>query len=126
MNNLSGEDWRNIFLGIIAGMTTIITTLGPILIKHWIKKGEISRAQAVATVLEVSVNAQQQTAQALGEMKIVTDATHKIANSRYDEIRRELKASNARVVALLRQIAEGKGQTSAIVAAAIPKKKKRK
>lgn len=109
--NLSGDDWRNIFLAIIAGATTIITTLGPLLLKFWMDKAAKQREAVASNVATLQATA---------------DATHQIVNSRYDELKRELEKSNQRVEDLLHQIHKGrpKGDVSSIVAASVPKKLK--
>lgn len=109
---LSGEDWRNIFLAIIAAMTTIITTVGPLLIKYFMDKAAKQRDEAAANVTRLQATA---------------DATHGIVNSRYDELKQELEKSNQRVEDLLQHLSKKprpKADTSSIIAASVPKKLK--
>lgn len=113
LEGLSGEDWRNIFLAIIAATTTIITTLGPLLLAKWRAVDKTERAQVA------SVNAQTSS----------TIATiHEITNGRFEAMRDELRKSNEQVVHLLQKLAADPERATSIdfpsstfVAAPIPK-----
>jgi hypothetical protein len=95
---------RDVLLAIIAGVVTITVTLGPIIINRWMDRLKAEREAAAATVAaaaaivaqkveEVKIAAKA-TSVGIAALQVTADKTHIIVNSRYDEIREELRKSN--------------------------------
>ena len=100
---------RDVLLAIIAGTVTITVTLGPLFINRWMDKLKEEReaaaekvataareaAASVATKVEGVRVETVEARRAVAKLQVTAEATHEIANHRYDEIREELKTSNA-------------------------------
>ena len=143
------SDYVPVWLSVVGSLGTILTLIVTYFLNRQTAKGVATKvadvaiaaatvatkvdevavaAGAVATkVEEVAVAAQSQVA-GTARLQETADATHKIVNSRYDEIREELKKSNdnnAKLTMLLAKagiIAPG-GNGSEVLAASPPPKK---
>jgi hypothetical protein len=114
--------WIPVILAILGPLGTIAT----LIVTYWLqKRATAAAAVTVADKVQAVAVAASETAQAttasVAKLQETGDATHKIVNSRYDEIRTELKKSNEnneRLTALLAKagIIVPPGEASAIVA----------
>ena len=113
---MSEIDWSLIILALI-GMCQV---LGLALIQRGRRADKVERA-VVAEKVEHTAIVAAETQDIVKDTNHIAKETHQIANSRYDELRDELRKSNERVIALLQQrdgrVANAAPPASGIVAA---------